>query len=222
MSAFQEAIEDYRYLLNKDYPQKALLKLIGDRYRLSRVERNCLFRGVSKSTGSREKKITGISNVAHYPLGIDWYNVLITVDSYLRGYPLFISDDGLLRDSSGVHGSFHKKESTQRAIRAIITCIGKLNPMKTGIYLDSPVSHSGDMANLLREACANTLSNPFTIEVVPSADYFLKTYKGIIASSDSIICDHADKIFDLARYVLSTTYNYHPPGLMELKIGKKK
>ena len=155
-------------------------------------------------------------------LGIDWYNVLITVDSYLRGYPLFVSDDGIVRDSSGVHGSFHVKKTTRRAIEEIITTIEKLNPKKIGIYLDSPISHSGDMAHLLREKCAHTFSISYTIEVVPSADYFLKTFQGIIASSDSIICNHAEKVFDLARFVLSTRYDFDPPQLRELEIGSNK
>lgn len=220
MSALKEAIEDYRYLLNKNYPQKALLKLVGDRYRLSRGERNCLFRGVGKTSESlsRCRKIVNSSEISHSSLGIDWYNVLITVDSYLKGYPLFIADDGIIRDSSGVHGSFHVKKTTERAIKEIITCIEMLKAENTEVYLDSPISHSGDMAYLLREKCTKALTIPFNIKVVPSADYFLKNYKGIIASSDSIICDNVKHIFDLARYVLFTRFQFIPPKLEELKI----
>ncbi|MBN2533020.1 MAG: DUF434 domain-containing protein [Spirochaetales bacterium] len=218
MSAFQDAIDDYRYLMNRDYPRKALLKLVGDRYRLSRGERNCLFRGVGKTTESmsRYKKIVDSKEISDVPLGIDWYNVLITVDSYLRGFPLFVADDGIVRDSSGVYGNFHVKKTTERAIKEIITCIEMVKAEKTEIYLDSPVSHSGDMAYILRKKCTDALSFPFNIEVVSSADYFLKNYQGIIASSDSIICDNADRIFDLARFVLFTRFHYEPPRLEKL------
>ncbi|MBN2443595.1 MAG: DUF434 domain-containing protein [Spirochaetales bacterium] len=223
MSALQDAIKDYTYLLDKEYPQKALLKLVGDKYRLSKHERNCLFRGVGKTVLSkaRKKKIVSHDSIKGNPLGIDWYNVLITVDSYLKGFPLFISNDGLLRDSSGVHGNFHVKESTYRAINEIFTCIGNIQPEKVMIYLDSPISHSGDMATLLRKKYSNTLSIPFFIEVVPTADYFLKIFTGIIASSDSVICDHATSIFDLARYVLISHYNFLPPDITSLTIKKR-
>lgn len=220
MSAFQDAIKDYRYFLNRDYPQKALLKLVGDRYRLSRGERNCLFRGVGKTADSlsRGRKILDFQKIINVPLGIDWYNVLITVDSYLRGYPLFISDDGMVRDSTGVHGSFHAKKTTGRAINEIITCIETVKAEKVEMYLDSPISHSGDMASFLREKCTHSLSMPFNVKVVSSADYFLKSYQGIVATSDSVICDNVEGIFDLAQHVLFTRFHFRPPELKELRI----
>jgi hypothetical protein len=224
MSGFKEAIEDYRYFLDKDYPQKALLKLVGDKYRLSKQERNCLFRGVGKTSESmdRKKKIISSKAVHSSSLGIDWYNVLITVDSYLRGYPLFISDDGLIRDSSGVHASFHARESTHRALREIIRSIEVCTPQSVTIYLDAPISHSGEMAQTLRTYSTEILSHPYIIEVVPTADYYLKTFNGIIASSDSVICDHATVIFDLAGFVLFTRYHFTPPRVRDLSLHKKR
>jgi hypothetical protein len=223
MSGFKDAIEDYKYLLDKDYPQKALLKLVGDKYRLSKQERNCLFRGVGKTSESldRKKKIISHEVVQDSPLGIDWYNVLITVDSYLKGYPLFISDDGLLRDSSGVHASFHPKESTHRAVKEIIGSIEVCSPRGITIYLDAPISHSGEMAQGLRTLCSEILSFPHIIEVVPTADYYLKTFLGVIASSDSVICDHAHAVFDLAHFVLFTRYHFTPPPVRDLHCHKK-
>ncbi len=44
--SFRQAIEDYRYLKNRRYPDKAALKLVGDRWRLGTLQRNCLFRAV--------------------------------------------------------------------------------------------------------------------------------------------------------------------------------
>ncbi|HEQ71464.1 MAG TPA: DUF434 domain-containing protein, partial [Spirochaetia bacterium] len=32
---FKIAVDDYRFLKNRNYPDKAALKLVGDRYRLS-------------------------------------------------------------------------------------------------------------------------------------------------------------------------------------------
>ena len=43
---FKAATKDYYYLLNREYSQKATLKLISDHYRLSGVQRSALFRGI--------------------------------------------------------------------------------------------------------------------------------------------------------------------------------
>ena len=96
--SFQEAIEDYRYLKNRGYPDKAALKLVSDHYRLSAVLRNCLFRGIFAypDCEHRKAKLITAGDVEGHVLGVDWYNVLITVESYLKGFPIFICDDGLL------------------------------------------------------------------------------------------------------------------------------
>jgi hypothetical protein len=103
MSNIKIAVENYRYLKNREFPDKASLKLVGDRYRLSRLERNCLFRGVvSVSESERRKtKLVRADELKGQALGIDWYNVVITVESYLKGMPVFLSDDGILRDATG-------------------------------------------------------------------------------------------------------------------------
>ena len=85
---FQRAIEDYRFLKNRRYSDKAALKLVGDRYRLTSNERNCLFRAViaDADCALRKQKLITLDALVNKPLGVDWYNVLITVESYLKGY----------------------------------------------------------------------------------------------------------------------------------------
>jgi hypothetical protein len=218
--SFKEAIEDYRYLRNRHYPPKALLKLVGDRYRLTRAQRNCLFRGVitDEVASIRKKKLAGYEEINAHPVGIDWYNVLITVESYLKGYPIFISDDGLVRDSSGIHVYYRTTKITDRAITDIFSVLAELTPESIDLYIDSPISYSGQMANDLRERMVHHFDIPFSIEVVPSADFFLKNYNGIVISSDSIILDHATMFFDLARFVLSERFNFTPPELESLDL----
>jgi len=220
MSSFKIATQDYRYLLNKDYPQKALLKLIGDRYRLSKLERNCLFRGIVKNrkSESRQRKIISGKKVKNKSLGIDWYNILITVESYFKGYPIFISDDNIVRDSSAIHGSYRISKVTDRVISEILNVLHLLNPANIEVFLDSPISHSGKMAELLRQNMEKCFSFPFNIEVVPSADYPLKNYKGIVSSSDSIILEQAEKVFDLSRFVLKKCFNFNPPKIESVTI----
>ncbi len=215
------ALEDYRYLKNRGYPEKASLKLVGDRHRLTRLERNCLFRGVVRTplAESRKTKLTEPDEIRNQALGVDWYNVLITVESYLKGLPVFVSDDGILRDATGVHGSYRASTITERVLPALIESITSLELDKVDVYLDAPIAFSGSTAAELRRAVAD--HNNWDVTVSPSADYELKVYNGVVASSDSVIIDRADRILDLPRFVLKRLYSFEPPDLLSLTISKQ-
>jgi len=218
MLNFQNAISDYRFLLERMYPEKATLKLIGDKYRLSKLKRNCLFRGVVKTdTACRRKaKIIKEESLRSSNLAVDWYNILITVESYLKGYPLFIADDGVLRDSAGIHGSYRETRITGKAVDEIFRQLERLNPKKLDIFIDSPVSHSGLMAEKLRTKLYGSTLKNYSVMLVPSADYPLKRYGGIVASSDSIILDSAVSIIDLPGYILKHSFHYTPQPIEKL------
>ena len=205
--SFPEALQDYRYLKNRGFPEKAALKLVGDRWRLSALERNCLFRAVFAEGQCRLRlaKLAAPQAVAGQALGVDWYNVLITVESYLKGYPVFLADDGLLRDSSGVHGSYRPGKVTEAAMRKILEAVARLAPARLELFLDSPISFSGAMAEELRRRASGC---PCEVTVSPSADYPLKSFPGVVATSDSSIIDREAirRVVDLARIVLESGY----------------
>ena len=214
------AIEVYRYLKNRGFPEKASLKLVGDRYRLSRLERNCLFRGVVPTSvaESRKLKLATAGEIKKQALGIDWYNVLITVESYLKGMPVFLSDDGILRDATGVHGSYRAGEITEKALPAILESVAALEPARVDIFLDAPVAFSGSAAADLRHVVEDQIN--WNVTVSPSPDYVLKNYRGIVASSDSVIIDRAERVVDLPRFVLQRLYSFEPPDLLSLSIDR--
>ncbi|KKK81717.1 hypothetical protein LCGC14_2810640, partial [marine sediment metagenome] len=43
---FTRALRDYAYMLNRNYPRKSILKIVGDRYLLNTFQRIMLSRGV--------------------------------------------------------------------------------------------------------------------------------------------------------------------------------
>jgi hypothetical protein len=131
------------------------------------------------------------------------------VESYLKGFPVFVSDDGLVRDSSGVHGSYRAGRITERGITEILSVLLALKPARIEVFLDSPISHSGDMAEQLRKRLSSTTSMPHRVSVFPSADFPLKTFSGIVATSDSSIVDREQvkQVFDLARYVIEKSFH---------------
>ena len=109
-SILEDAAKDLRYLLNRGYPRKVCLELVGNRYRLSFDERHLLHRGVFSELDSKsrlEKRIPA-GRTKNRNLAIDGYNVLITVEAGLCGRPLVLADDGFTRDISGLSGKFKK------------------------------------------------------------------------------------------------------------------
>jgi hypothetical protein len=217
---FVEPYRDFIYLKKKGYPEKASLKLIGDRYRLSRVGRNCLFRGtVVESTAlERRRKLAGPREVKGRALGIDWYNVVITVESHLKGAVLFIADDEVLRDSSATHGSFRRSEATVKARLKILESILELQPSHLDVFLDSPIAFSAVMAGELRELLSRPAFPPSEVWLEKSADFPLKNYKGLVASSDSVVLDASSRAFDLARFVLERRFGFKAPRLRDLDL----
>lgn len=219
--SFAEALRDYRYLRNRDFPEKAALKLVADRWRLAALERNCLFRAVFPEAHCRRRraKLVGPREVGGQALGVDWYNVLITVESYLKGYPVFLGDDGLLRDSSGVHGSYRPGKVTETARRKILETVAGLAPARLELFLDSPISFSGAMAEQLRRE-APACPGECEVTVSPSADYPLKSFPGVVATSDSSIIDREAirRVVDLARIVLEESYGARVVPVGELFI----
>ena len=217
MDYFVEACTDFKYLREKGYPEKAALKLVGDRHRLSRVERNSMFRGIipEQLAALRRKKLIAPREIAGGSLSIDWYNVLITVESYLRGLPVFIAEDGILRDSSATHGSSRTTAVTTHALEKIFESLGAMSPARIDAYLDAPIAFSGLMADEVRERLARIPCHS-SVSLVRSADYPLKHGSAIVATSDSVILDTAHRILDLPRCVLESGFGFTPPALRDV------
>ena len=87
----RQAAGEYLWILTKGYPQGPALKLVGDKFMLTRDMRQVLYRGVVPDgvAQTRRKKIGAVGK-GDLVL-IDTYNVLFTVNNYLLGRPLFLS-----------------------------------------------------------------------------------------------------------------------------------
>ncbi len=208
-SVLYKAISDYLYLLDNDYPVKPILKIIGDRYRLNAIQRSILFRGVAKKEicMTRKLKLIKTNKVYGNKLLIDFYNVIISISSYLKGKFVYIALDGLLRDASESHGRIKEKNIMNHSLNLLIDYIKKINTKEVIFAIDSPVSHSKELAGELQTMLENHNIKGNTV-VIKSADYYLKnSYGYICATSDSSIIDCIDKVFDLAFWVLKDKYN---------------
>ena len=205
--AFREAAQDYFTLLNKQYPEKASIALVGDRYRLTKDERMILFRGIT----SHAKALSRRSKLSPSPrlpeIHIDGYNVLFTLLNYRLGKLLFIGNDGYLRDAGGTHGRLTHGELFLEMAKDFFSYLSSLGFQRVQVYLDSPVSHSalhaGEIRDLIRES---RMEGDCTLW--DSADYRLKRASApCIASSDTAIIDALPgPFFDAARSFLEERY----------------
>ena len=211
----RQAAEEYLWILSKGYPQNSALKLVGDKFMLARTMRQVLYRGVI-STKRAQTRLGKIGVVGKDDLVlIDTYNVLFTVNNYLLGSPLFISNDGMLRDAGEMRGRIIDKPQFSRSISMMLEVL-QMWPAATYIhYLDEPVSHSGrlsielckDMAQMGIEGDAFTVKSP---------DQVLKEEKSdAICTSDGEIIDHYQgRVIDLPRFLLQHYFQSDFPQLI--------
>jgi hypothetical protein len=199
----QDAAGDFRYLLNRGYPRKSALQLVGNRYELNYDERHLLHRGVFANPDSqaRRKRRISIREVQNNDLAIDGHNVVITIEAGLSARPLILSDDGFIRDISGLSANFRKTETTEKALQLIMKFIKKMKPHKTLFLFDAPISMSGLLAQevesqLKRE---NLVGDAVAVKV---PEKILIGFHGVIATSDTAIIDQSKKVFDLAGFIL--------------------
>ena len=207
---FLKALEDYLYLLDRRYPQKTILKMVGDHYALSADERALLFRGSAKKQQLKlrsEKKISALPK--NSILFIDGFNVFRTIGSYLTGNFVFEGMDGFLRDASELHRQKLDSDVLERVAELVVSFLKFNECKKAHFYFDTPISHSGDLVNhLLHKMVETSLSG--TAETAFSPDHILKeTQSGLICTSDSNIIDQSKvKVYDLSKGVLE--YNFKP------------
>lgn len=215
----QKAAEDFRYLLNRGFPRKASLEMVGNRYGLTFDERHLLHRGVFSDADSeaRRKRIVFPKAIQNKDLAIDGHNVLITVEAGLSSRPLILADDGFVRDISGLSRSFKKTEITERAFELIIRFLKKWRPRQTLFLFDAPLSKSGILARELRSLLRKEgLPGDALAKKVPEKT--LIGFQGVVATSDTAIIDRSEKVIDLAGNIIRTKIG--SVSLLKLKRGR--
>lgn len=212
---FKNAVEDYSYFLQKEYPQKGSLKLVGDRHKLNRSERSMLYRGISMETenNSRSKKLVQAERLSEKVLLVDGLNQILTIASYLNGNIVYISSDGLLRDASEIHGKAFRTELLSKSVELIDKYCKTLNLKQLVFYLDQQVNKLEKIRNLLVKKIPAS-----QIIISDQVDKALVNSKsGIIATSDSQVIDKSKlKVFDFSFHTLKFHFNPNFPDLYSL------
>jgi len=203
LSVRREAVEDLRYLLGRGYGRISAVKFVGDKYVLDKSQRLLLYRGVYPPEGAsdHQRKIVAPTDIVQSALSIDGFNVLWTVDGALKGRPLFLCDDGFVRDISAIHGSITQGDIL-KPLELIIVVLKELNPKNVHFVFDRLISRSGEISRDVKRLLSST-SLKGDASTATSADFEVLRKGEIVATSDSIIIEKASRAFDLAAYVIT-------------------
>ena len=203
LNRLYEAAEDLRYLLGKGYPRPGALTFVGNRYQLSKEWRDVLNRGVypDQAAENRRLRLLAPDDIRGRGVAIDGHNVIITLESALLGRTLVDCDDGLIRDTAGIHGSYKPSEATETAIDLIIGRLMDIGVRSVLFLLDAPLSFSGQTAAQVN-AVMSGRGLMGRARPIPVPEVELGRYTGPIATSDSVLADMVREPFDLAGWII--------------------
>lgn len=199
----REAAKDLRYLLTRRYNRRGAVVFVGDRYLLNKNERHLLFRAIypKEEVAKRKAKLVPIGEICGKILAVDGYNVLVILESLLKGLPLILADDGFVRDISGVFNKYRMSEDTFKAIDLILLELGKHPPRSVYFFFDQPISKSGELAALVRRKLMECRLEGDAKAVKQPESAVIKMGE-VVASSDSVVIKRARKIVDLAGHIV--------------------
>jgi len=198
-----KAVTDIRYLLDRGYPGKGAITFVCNHYRLDIQWRYVFTRVVfgRDTINRRREKTVKCEDMEGEVVWVDGYNVLIGVESALKGEPVYLCDDGFLRDTRGVFRNYRCSELTEMAMDEILEVLTVFVPFQVEFLFDSQISKSKEMARWLENklkyvgltGCARTSRH---------VDHDLKQSNGIIATADGSIIDEVAKAVNIQACVL--------------------
>jgi len=205
LPALRTAASDLAWLLSRGYVINSSLKLVGDRYELNSRQRTAVSRCCcsDRELARRQKHQVSANELDGEELWLDGYNVLTSLEASLAGGVILQGRDGCYRDMASMHGSYRKVAETIPAIGMLGELLEEWKVASCRWLLDKPVSNSGRLKTILREAAEEHGWN-WTIDLVSDPDPLLAGCKQIVATADSEILNQAGRWFNLAREVIDT------------------
>jgi hypothetical protein len=195
-------VADLAWLLDRGYARPSSIKIVGDRYRLTERQRIAVRRATCTSV-ELERRRRHMRNLGSPPgmLVVDGFNVIVTVEAALSGGVLLVCMDSTIRDLASVHGSYRKVEETLTAIDLIGDVLHERDVTETTWLLDSPVSNSGRLAHLIRNAAEGSDRNRRD-ELHHDVDAKLAQSAHPVATSDSHVLGLVESWVNLAKAVV--------------------
>lgn len=206
----KKAIKDLLYLLNRGYPRESAVNFVSNHYRLPQMERHLLARCVfsEKEASEHRVKAVSLSGVRGRRLGIDGYNVLITIESLLAGKRVVLCNDGFVRDLRALFGKYRAGPTTPQAIAELIDVVIRAQPREVVVLFDKQVSRSGELAADFRRRIEAAGLHGDSV-AVGGVDRKLEGFE-VVASSDRAVIKRARRVWDIPRELLRLKRLTHP------------
>jgi len=208
LERLRRAVRDLSWLRSRGYGDSAAQKLVGDRYRLKRRQRNAVARSACTDAqkARREERHCPLGAVGERTVHIDGFNVLITVEGLLGGAYLFVGRDSAVRDVDPLQGTYRTVEETAPAIDHIGELLAESGAQRVVWHLDDPVSNVGRVVTRLWET-AETRDWSWMVEVKEDVDGALVEAgeTGVVATSDSGVLDAVSAWTNLPAAILVRT-----------------
>jgi len=180
------------------YYKPSEVRPLSNHHRFADEERFILMRVIVKSDVAqiRRSRMQKLEDLKDQVIFIDDYNVLITTESVLGCHPVYLCDDGFLRDNRGSFRSYKTSPITSLALNQILDLLALAGPSRTEVLLDQQMSRSGEMAEMIRGMMAERHLCG-TARTARDVDRLLKAIRGIVLTSDGNVIDSLDHVMDL-------------------------
>lgn len=183
------AVRDLSWLRSRGYGNAAK-KLVGDRYRLKRRQRNAVARSACSDTARAHRLHARLSpeEGAGRHVVIDAFNVLITVEAALGGAYLFVGRDTAYRDVNPLKGTYRVVRQTAPAIDLLSKTLQTLALGGATWLLDRSVSNVGRVKARLKGKISG-LEEAWRVVEEGDVDATLRAAERPVVTSDSAILD---------------------------------
>lgn len=198
----RKAHEEIKWLLDRDYKLEPIINFVGSRYQFSIRQRDSLKRATcsTKNEILRKSKELNIDSIVGKTINIDGFNLIINLEVALSGGTLIVGNDGVLRDLAGLRGSYRLIDKTDIALDYIFKLLKFVYVESVNIYLDSPVSNSGNLKVKILEY-AEKYNLKTNVELVNNADVILEKLSNVV-TSDATILDKCTSYFNLSKTII--------------------
>jgi len=133
-------------------------------------------------------------------MGVDGYNVLITLESILTGKQVVKCDDGYIRDLRAIFGKYKPSRATDRALAELLNLLKKARLGEVVVLFDKQVSRSGELAGATRRGLEK-FGLKGNSRAVGGVDFKLRAFD-VVASSDRAIIRRAKAVWDIPAELL--------------------
>jgi len=195
---------DIRRILLSGYPKFVTIRFVADHFQLNVEERHILTRIIvspDRIVPRISKKVTS-TDIKYKEILLDGYNVLLGVDNLLRKKPIWLCDDGYVRDTRRYFSKAKNVKNLEESLDLVIKFLCEANPKSVIFLLDAQISRSGELASFIRYKIEEH-GIPGDARISKATDFELKAYEGrskndiVVATSDGIVIDSVSQVIDI-------------------------